>query len=309
MPESSSDLGPLRILPVGTQVVLGDATGRAGAVGVILRAPVDHLHAYRIRLVDGEVVHCRRRDLSILKHFKRDRLDGSGSSPSDFELESRVIYRCVVGSRAFGLDTEESDSDRRGIFVPPAELHWSIFGVPEQVEFPDSEECYWEIRKFLILALKANPNVLECLYTPLVEKATPLAQELLALRSIFLSRLVYQTYNGYVLSQFKKLEAGLRNRGAIKWKLAMHLIRLLLSGISILRAGAVIVRVDEERDRLLAIRRGETPFAEVERWRRALQREFEAAFATTSLPERPDYERANALLLRARRQAAGGSTA
>jgi predicted nucleotidyltransferase len=50
------------------------------------------------------------------------------------------------------------------------------------------------------MALKANPNVLECLYSPLVEMATPLAQELLAMRSIFLSRLVYQTYNGYVMS-------------------------------------------------------------------------------------------------------------
>jgi hypothetical protein len=40
------------------------------------------------------------------------------------------------------------------------------------------------------VALKANPNVLECLYSPLVEAATPLAEELLALRGIFLSRLI-----------------------------------------------------------------------------------------------------------------------
>jgi hypothetical protein len=29
------------------------------------------------------------------------------------------------------------------------------------------------------MALKANPNILECLYTPIVEYVTPLAQELL----------------------------------------------------------------------------------------------------------------------------------
>ena len=103
----------------------------------------------------------------------------------------------MVGSRAFGLNTEESDIDRRGIYLPPAELHWSLYGVPEQLENDATEEVYWELQKFLILAIKANPNVLECLFTPLVEKTTPLADELLAMRTAFLSRLVYQTYNGY----------------------------------------------------------------------------------------------------------------
>jgi predicted nucleotidyltransferase len=44
-----------------------------------------------------------------------------------------IIYRCIVGSRAYGLDIEGSDIDRRGIYLPPAELHWSIYGVPGQL--------------------------------------------------------------------------------------------------------------------------------------------------------------------------------
>ena len=162
----------------------------------------------------------------------------------------------MIGSQAYGLAGEGSDIDRRGIYLPPADLHWSLYGVPDQLENDDTQEAYWEIQKFLVLALKANPNVLECLYTPLVEKATPLAEKLLAMRSIFLSRMVYQTYNGYVLSQFKKMQADLRNQGQVKWKHVMHLIRLLLSGISIMREGFVPVRVEEHREKLLAIRRG-----------------------------------------------------
>ena len=138
---------------------------------------------------------------------------------------------------------------------------------PEQLENPETEETYWEIQKFLTLALKANPNVLECLYTPLVEHATPLAQEMLDMRATFLSRTVYQTYNGYVLSQFKKLQADLRNKGAVKWKHVMHLIRLLLAGITVLEEGVVPVHVGPHRDKLLAIKRGEVPFEEVEAWR------------------------------------------
>ena len=142
-----------------------------------------------------------------------------------------MIYRCLVGSRAYGLDVEGSDVDRRGIYLPPAELHWSLYGVPDQIDRAGADETYWEIRKFLTMALKANPNVLECLYTPLVELCRPPADELIAERSRFLSKMVYQTYNGYVLSQFKKLEQDLRNHGQLRWKHVMHLIRLLLSGI------------------------------------------------------------------------------
>lgn len=154
-----------------------------------------------------------------------------------------------------------------------------------------------------MLALKSNPNVLECLYSPLVEKATPLAEELLGMRDIFLSRLVYQTYNGYVMSQFKKMQADIRNQGQVKWKHVMHLIRLLISGISVLREGFVPVRVDEHREQLLEIKRGEMPWEETEKWRLALHTEFDKALEETTLPERPDYEKANDYLIKARRAA------
>jgi predicted nucleotidyltransferase len=212
-----------------------------------------------------------------------------------------VILRCVIGSRAYGLDHDASDTDRRGIYLPPADLQWSLFGVPDQLEDDATQETYWELQKFLVLALKANPNVLECLYTPLVEHATPLAAELLAMRDAFLSKLVYTTYNGYVMSHFKKLSGDLRNRGEVKWKHVMHLVRLLAAGVTTLREGAVPVRVEQHRDRLLAIRRGELPWDEVDAWRVRLHEEFDAAFATTALPERPDYDRVNDFLIRARR--------
>ena len=174
--------------------------------------------------------------------------------------------------------------------------------MPEQIENNDTQEAYWELQKFLVMALKANPNILECLHTPLFEHATPLAQELVAHRKVFLSKLIYQTYNGYVMSQFKKLEQDLRARGEIKWKHAMHLMRLLLSGISALRQGELRVRPDEHRAALLAIKRGDQPWPEVNTWRLRLHKEFDEAFASTKLTERPDYNWANEFLLKARRE-------
>ena len=63
----------------------------------------------------------------------------------------------------------------------------------------------------------------------------------------------------------------------------------------------VPVRVDEHRERLLSIKRGELPWDEVNGWRLSLHREFDAAYASTSLPDRPDYEWANDYVVRARR--------
>ena len=300
---------PNLILPVGTQVVTraesggrgGERPRARGAVGVVVEAPVDHTHAYTVRFVDGGEGRFHRGELSVRRRLHDENVQEAGSALEEYNLYDYVIYRCVVGSKAYGLDDADSDADRRGVYLPPADAQWSLYGVPEQLENLETEECYWELQKFLNLALKANPNILECLYTPLVEKVTPLAEELLAMRSAFLSQLVYQTYNGYVISQFKKLEGDLRNKGAIKWKHAMHLVRLLLSGVTVLREGYVPLRMHAHRGRLLAIRRGEVPWQEVNVWRLSLHKELDAALSATRLPNRPDYERANAFLIKARR--------
>ena len=296
------------ILPVGTQIVTRKAIKGAdgkpiyprGAVGAIVEVLPDEIHHYRIRFPTGGEWVMDRAEFAVRTHLRQtvvQRLQGY----DDSVLYQHVIYRCIVGSRAYGLDDKDSDTDRRGTYLSPADLQWSLMGAPEQIERNETQEVYWELEKFLMLGVKANPNILECLYTPLVESSKPLGEELLAMRDIFLSRFIYHTYNGYVLSQFKKLEADLRIKGEPSWKHAMHLIRLLLSGITILREGFVPVRVDEYRDRLLAIKRAETPWAEVNAWRLSLHREFDRAYAETKLPERPNYERADQFLIRARR--------
>jgi uncharacterized protein len=271
----------------------------AGAVAVVLQAPLDVRGEYRVRFLDGDETSLKRAEFQVRKELAKT--IGTVLGVSQADLYQFVIYRCIVGSRAYGLDEDSSDIDRRGIYLPPADLQWSLLGVPEQLERQETQECYWELEKFLKLALRANPNVLECLYTPLVEEASPLANELLAMRDCFLTKQVYQTYNGYVMSQFKKLGQDLRNKGAIRWKHAMHLVRLLLSGIAILTDGVVPVRVEQHRDRLLAIRRGELSWQEVNAWRKELHRSFDAAWVKTKLSEHPDYDRVNAFLVKARR--------
>lgn len=274
-----------------------------GAVGVVTRTPATESERFLVRFPDGFEASFSREQLEVLKHFK-DRLPGGTTTDGEFDLEEFIIYRCVVGSRAYGLDHDESDTDRRGIYLAPAELEWSLFGAPEQFEDHSSQSCYWELQKFLAMALKANPNILECLYSPIIEKVTPLGEEILAMRGCFLSQMIFQTFNGYAMSQFKKIERDIRNHGDVRWKHAMHLLRLLITGAATLREVRVPVRVEAHRDRLLAVKRGGLSWAEVDVWRKELHRDFDRALAETRLPERPDYEAANRILLKARRQMA-----
>jgi predicted nucleotidyltransferase len=190
------------------------------------------------------------------------------------------------------------------VFLPPAEWNWSLTKPPEQVEFftEGVEEVEWEVEKFVRLALQANPNILETLWSPAVLHLDETGEELRSIRRCFLSRHLYRTYSGYVLSQFRLMKKGFATDRRYKPKHAMHLIRLLHSGIHALREEEIRVDVAEHRDELLAIRRGEVPFEAVEARALELDRAFQAAFANTSLPERPDTERANQFLVVARRR-------
>ncbi len=300
------------ILPVGTAVVVATRVGAhpthpRGAAGVITQAPLDWEHAYRVRFPGGEEASFLRHEIEVLTHFQAMAAGEGGATNLRLRgLHDRVVLRIVIGSRAYGLDHAGSDFDRRGVYVPRAVDHWSLAGVPEQLEDDATQECYWEIGKFIALALKGNPNVLECLWSPLVEEASGAGAVLLAKRKLFLSQLVYPTFNGYAQSQFKKLGTDLKNHGEIKWQHAMHLIRLLLSGIEVVKTGELPVRVEgPHKDRLLAIRAGAEKWEAVDAWRLQLHAEFEEAFKHTRLSERPDYAGANEVLVEARRGAVG----
>src|SRR5215471_14375827 len=140
------------ILPLGTQVVSlvevkgtdGKAVHPRGAVGVVVQSPADYWHSYRVRFPDGFEASFKRAELAILSHFKSGEVgrdSGEVSGPlAEYDLYGHVIYRCVVGSCAYGLDDHESDTDRRGVYLPPADRHWSIYGVPEQLENAETEE-------------------------------------------------------------------------------------------------------------------------------------------------------------------------
>ncbi|MFF4714774.1 DNA polymerase beta superfamily protein [Streptomyces eurythermus] len=223
--------------------------------------------------------------------------------PQDL-VRDHTVYACVMGSRAFGLATDASDTDRRGVFLAPTPLFWRFDKPPTHVEGPGEERFSWELERFCELALRGNPNILECLHSPLVEHVDDTGRELLSLRGAFLSRQVHDTFTRYALGQRKRLDADVRATGAPRWKHAMHLLRLLISARDLLRTGELRVDVGELREPLLAVKRGEVPWARVQEWMVRLAGETEEALRGGPLPAEPDRARVAAFLYRVRRASA-----
>lgn len=103
------------------------------------------------------------------------------------------------------------------------------------------------------------------------------------------------------MSQFKNLSKQIERGEQVRPKHAMHLIRLLLSGITILEEGFVPVLVEAHRQRLLVIKAGELTWPQIEQWRMSLHARFDEVFEQSRLPERPNYAAVNDFLIKARR--------
>jgi predicted nucleotidyltransferase len=222
-------------------------------------------------------------------------------------VRDHTVYACVMGSRAFGLATDTSDTDRRGVFVAPTALFWRFEKPPTHVTGPRDEQFSWELERFCALALRANPNLLECLHSPLVEQVDATGRELLDLRDAFLSRQAEASFRSYAAQQLNRLEANARNHGEPSWKHAMHTLRLLTSCRDLLRTGRLTIDVGDDRDRLLAVKRGEHSWDEIRGWIRTLHEETDAATARSPLPADPDRTRVEDFLLRVRRDSAAAA--
>ncbi|WP_344630378.1 nucleotidyltransferase domain-containing protein [Streptomyces glaucosporus] len=221
-------------------------------------------------------------------------------TPHDL-VRDHTVYACVMGSRAFGLATADSDTDRRGVYAAPTPLFWRLDKPPTHVDGPAEEQFSWELERFCELGLRANPTILECLHSPLVEYADATGEELLALRGAFLSRQAHRTFVKYAEGQYDRLEARLHDRGGPRWKQAMHLVRLLLSCRDMLRTGELVLDVGAHREFLLAVRRGEVPWPELAARLARLREEVDEAAGRTPLPDGPDRARVEDFLVRVRR--------
>lgn len=233
---------------------------------------------------------------------------------------SNVLLQGIVGSTAYGLANEGSDIDQLGVYAAPADVVLGLNGSSlDDLQSPQSVDdslvkhepdlTLHEVGKYVSLALKANPTVLELLFLPTYTVESDGGAALFFNRHLFLSsHFVKARYGGYARAQLHRLmnrqaegrEGFSSDVGARTEKHGRHCARLILQAQEILRNGTLTVHVGEHRGRLFELGRlaSEDPSA------------FEATMIPlldnldeikSPLPEYPDRDAVNRLLVGIRR--------
>jgi hypothetical protein len=158
-----------------------------------------------------------------------------------------------VGSTAYGLAGPDSDIDTMGVFATPTRDLLRLKVPADTVVIHQPDSTYHEAKKFVTLALKCNPAILELLWLPerFYTLLTDEADDLIDIRQSFPSeRLVRNAYLGYATEQLARLRrpadgsfaSDLRKRTA---KHARHIARLAHQGYGLYTTGQLVVELSD----------------------------------------------------------------
>jgi predicted nucleotidyltransferase len=114
-----------------------------------------------------------------------------------------LLFECLSGSKAYGLDTPKSDTDIKGVFYLPKEQFFGLNYIA-QVNNETNDEVYYELGRYVELLGKNNPNLLEMLASP--KESVLYKHPVMDCLTIdmFLSKLCRETFAGYAQTQIRK---------------------------------------------------------------------------------------------------------
>lgn len=129
---------------------------------------------------------------------------------SNKKLGDNIIYLTLSGSIGYGTNLDNSDIDLRGITIERKE---NIYGFQsfEQFEDAETDTVIYGLKKFVSLALKGNPNILELLGTKdeHIIYMNKYGELLRKNRELFLSKKVIYTFGNYATAQLRRLQNAL----------------------------------------------------------------------------------------------------
>lgn len=156
-----------------------------------------------------------------------------------FDIDKQTVFLTVTGSHAYGMSRETSDVDIRGAAATPRRVRDSFYRRFKQFEStsqvgpwgatsqkaldrleehrtagpcwkrnPELDVTIYSLTKLVGLAAENNPNVLELLFVEDSDLlyANPVWERIAENRDLFLSKMCRVKYNGYAMSQLKRIK-------------------------------------------------------------------------------------------------------
>lgn len=116
-----------------------------------------------------------------------------------------LLFEYVRGSRLYHTDTPESDTDTGGVFICPPDYG---FGIVEEVADEKNDTKWWELGKFMKMAMSSNPAVIEAFFVPddLVLYEHPLFKQIRKHRDEFITKAAFKPFGTYAVTQIQKAQ-------------------------------------------------------------------------------------------------------
>lgn len=225
-------------------------------------------------------------------------------------------YRGSVAHNMYVPNTDPNsvdDIDMMGVYMAPEDHYLGINKTRETLErfVGQWDVVNYEFKKFVHLLLKSNPNVLSLLWVRdnhYIERHK-YGQMLIDNRKLFVSKKIYHSFTGYAYSQLKRMthlahkgymgekRKALVDKYGYDCKNAAHCIRLLKMGMEFLVEGKLNV-FREDAPMLLEIKKGGWSLEDVKDEAKKLFGLADEAFVRSPLPNEPDYDKVNELVIR-----------
>lgn len=237
-----------------------------------------------------------------------------------FNVSDYLLFQVISGSKAYGLDHKNSDTDLRGVIYLPEEYIFGLNSV-EQVENQSNDVIFYSLKKFFNLLIKNNVHALEILWMP--EKSIlykhPIFEKIIKQKSLFMSKRIGYTCGGYAFQQVKLMFVKKANNSGrqeiiqkigFDGKMASHALRILRMGREALKTGKLNV-YREDRNEILEIKEGKYKLHELAVLGKnsqgqdsiiegLLKEEFDkfySALEMSNLPSEPNFKEVQNLLI------------
>jgi uncharacterized protein len=203
------------------------------------------------------------------------------------------------------------DKDILGVCVASENVYLGLRKFEQrEKKYLEWDSVVYELRKFISLLLKSNPNVLGLLWLKREQYIyiSESGQSLIDNRNLFVSKNAYHSFSGYAHGQLQRMEhmafkgyMGEKRKQLVEQfgydtKNAAHLIRLLRMGIEFLTDGVLRVYRGDAPE-LKDIKSGKWSLEKVKREAESLFALAKEAHVRSPLPMEPDYSKAEDLLM------------